>query len=70
MVAVGAVPSYDVMLVILLEKPSENGNRDNRRDAHYDDYLRVRIHAVCKMKKKIHNEKLLKHYTFGSEETD
>lgn len=54
-VAVSAVPTNHVMLVIFLNQPSENRNcNDSCETSDYYE-LRIRIHTACKVKKQIHN---------------
>lgn len=54
-VAVSAVPTNHVMLVIFLNQPSENRNcNDSCETSDYYE-LRIRVHAACKVKKQIHN---------------
>lgn len=61
-VAVSAVPTNHVMLVIFLNQPSENRNcNDSYETSDYYE-LRIRVHAACKVKKQIHNNIKLKHY--------
>ena len=65
-VAVSAVPTNYVMLVIFLNQPSENRNcNDSYETSDYYE-LRIRVHTACKVKKQIHNNIKLTNYLFRS----